>query len=189
MKILEKQISENLFLNIDRNVNINYNITNNKLLKIEWENNRKSLRSKLSNLDIDFLNNCGIAGLMFQSDSEIFNMELNELPKSYYEKITEYRQSNVNSKVCVSTNTIHHLYHLYKYLSYRNLKISEFKSKRIIEWGGGYGNMAKILIELGITGNYLIVDIPEFITIQYIYLASYFSIDKVHIIKNIKDIK
>lgn len=189
MKILKKEISENLFSSIDRNINIDYNIKNNKLIKTEWENNRKSLRNKLSNLDIHFLNNSGIGGLMFQSDLNIFNMELSELPKSYYARITEYKQSNINSEFHISTNTIHHLYHLYKYLNYKKLEIPQFKSKRIIEWGGGYGNMAKILLELGITNNYLIIDIPEFLTIQYIYLSSYFGTDNVYITNDIKDIK
>jgi putative sugar O-methyltransferase len=186
MKILEKEISESLFSKI--NINIDFNV-NMDLLKMEWESNRTRLRNKLEDLNLDFLNNSGIGGLMFQSDLGIFNMELSELSDKYYLNIKEYKQSNINTDIGVSTNTIHHLFHINRYLNFKNIDISNFKSKRIIEWGGGYGNMSKILIELGVTNNYLIIDLPEFISIQYRYLSSYFGEDKVKIIKSIDKIE
>lgn len=190
MEILKRETSEKLFLDICRNpLNINYNLRNQNRLKIEWEKNRISFREKLNSIDLNFLNNSGIGGLMFQSDLNTYNDELNQLPKEYYSNIVEYTQSNPNLDIKVSTNTIHHLFHLYKYFSHRGIDISKFKSKRIIEWGGGYGNMCKILIEKGVTKNYMIVDVPEFTQIQYNYLSSYFGLDNVNYLTDIKDMK
>ncbi len=69
-----------------------------------------------------------------------------------------------------SGNTIHHLYHLAKLCSTtpsKNLTLGT-----VIEWGGGYGNMARIIKKINPFATYVIFDIPVFSHIQYVYLAT-----------------
>lgn len=91
-----------------------------------------------------------------------------------------------NFKYKTSHNTIHHLYHIIKFLE---ITKSDLKSiNTIIEWGGGYGNMAKLfkkLTENEIT--YIIIDIPIMCCIQWVYLSTIFSSEKINLIENIND--
>jgi len=42
----------------------------------------------------------------------------------------------------------------------------------IVEWGGGYGNMARIVRKVRSDVTYIIIDLPELLSLQYIYLYS-----------------
>lgn len=86
-----------------------------------------------------------------------------------------------------SHNTIHHLYHIYYYLNKTHRKLSEFET--IVEWGGGYGNFAKIWWRLtDRKGTYIIIDTAIFSTIQWLYLSSIFGQNTVHLIANKSDV-
>ena len=195
MKILKKEDSEKKFIELSSKAkdilkSINLEI-DEKIIKPEWDLNRIKFRNYLiSSLDYNFLNNLDIAGLMFQSDNGLALKEYDNLNIKMLDKVFEYdfsrKNFNANGKN-LSTNTIHHLYHLSKYFDYKkNIP----KIKKVLEWGGGYGNMAKIFFELfDEIESYTIIDIPEFITIQKIYLTSYFGDDNVRIVKKIEDVK
>ena len=73
-------------------------------------------------------------------------------------------------KTCSSFIRIQHIYHLVKYWNETGYKISDIDS--IIEWGGGYGDMASILARLNTNLTYTIVDHPYMSALQYIYIAS-----------------
>lgn len=92
----------------------------------------------------------------------------------------------INYKYITSHNTIHHLYHILKFI---NITKCNFENiNRIIEWGGGYGNMAKIFKRL--TNNiltYIIIDIPLFSCIQWLYLTSIFGKKEINLIKDSND--
>ena len=159
------------------------------IIKPEWDNNRVRFRNKISSgFDINFLKDSGIGGLMFQGDSTLANIEFDKLDKSLLHNINEYNISNKNfnnSNYHISTNTIHHTYHLDRFFN----KKGGDSINSILEWGGGYGNMAKISFEIFKNLNtYTIIDLPEFIVLQYIYLVSYFGEDNVRIIKSLDDI-
>ncbi len=89
----------------------------------------------------------------------------------------------MNSKYLTSHNSIHHLYHFVKFLNITGTKLDEIDT--IIEWGGGYGNMAKILSRFTYNNNtYIIIDIPLMSCIQWIYLTAILGPENVNLIQN-----
>ena len=44
--------------------------------------------------------------------------------------------------------------------------------RAIVEWGGGYGNMARIVVRMNPAVSYAIIDLPELLALQYVYLGS-----------------
>lgn len=85
-----------------------------------------------------------------------------------------------DSKYLTSHTSIHHLYHLVNFQNKTGCKISKYDS--ILEWGGGYGNMAKIVNRMNKKITYTIIDTPLFCCIQWLYLASILGEDKINII-------
>lgn len=194
MKIQNEQDCLETFNGFCKNIqelekNINFNVSN-QIVKDEWQSNRINFKNKICNIDSSFLENTGIGGLMFQSDISITNEEIKIIDEKLIDKITEHKISNLNFEINdkkLSTNTIHHLYHIKNFL---NNKINENKIVSALEWGGGYGNMCKLSFEIfEDLKTYTIIDLPEFMLIQYIFLSSYFGKDNVRIINNLTEIK
>jgi len=69
-----------------------------------------------------------------------------------------------------SGTLVHHAYHLQQILRNYVDTITEFD--KIIEFGGGYGSMCRLISNLGFTGEYIIFDLPEFSILQKSYLNS-----------------
>jgi len=67
-----------------------------------------------------------------------------------------------------SGNKIHQAYHLKKFVDSSKLNFKKFKN--IIEFGGGYGVMAKMLFKINKNYRYYIFDTPEVNLLQYYYL-------------------
>ena len=76
-----------------------------------------------------------------------------------------YKFNNRTSGVLV-----HHAYHLQQILGNYVDAITDFDM--IIEFGGGYGSMCRLISNLGFTGEYIIFDLPEFSILQKSYLSS-----------------
>ena len=58
----------------------------------------------------------------------------------------------------------------------------------VVEWGGGYGNMAKIFKRLNSTpSTYIIVDTPLFSCIQWLYLATILGEESVNLLQGPED--
>ncbi|MFW6210553.1 MAG: hypothetical protein ACOC4H_00380 [bacterium] len=86
-----------------------------------------------------------------------------------------------------SHSSIQHLYSLERYREKAGLDPEKFN--KIVEWGGGYGNMAKIYNRMkNKSFTYTIIDIPIFSVLQWIYLYVTAGPDRVNIIKNRDDI-
>ena len=69
-----------------------------------------------------------------------------------------------------SANAIHHAYHLSRLEVHTGLRVDTFRT--ICEFGGGYGSMCRIARSLGFSGQYLILDLPEFSALQQYYLGA-----------------
>lgn len=69
-----------------------------------------------------------------------------------------------------SGTLIHHAYHLNRFTSVTGHAITDFQE--IVEFGGGYGSMARLIARLGFRGHYHIHDLPEFSALQQFYLRS-----------------
>lgn len=67
-----------------------------------------------------------------------------------------------------SGNIIHHAYHLCRLEEETGVDIAELGL--IVEIGGGYGNLGRMVYQLGFKGKYIIYDVPEFCALQDFYL-------------------
>lgn len=92
----------------------------------------------------------------------------------------------LNSTYLTSHNSIHHLYHLVRFLDKTQCNLDQIDT--IVEWGGGYGNMAKIFKRLkSLPFTYIIIDTPLFSCIQWLYLATILGEENVHLLQNSED--
>lgn len=82
--------------------------------------------------------------------------------------------------VMSSSNTVHHLHHLLRYADATGRALGEFAT--VVEWGGGYGNLAKLFLRLhGGAPTYVLLDTPVFAAVQWLYLAAVLGEDRVHL--------
>jgi hypothetical protein len=89
----------------------------------------------------------------------------------------------INKRYLSSRNSISHLTVIARFLETTKCKLEEVNT--IIEWGGGYGDHAKIFTRLKNTQTtYILIDTPLFSCLQYLYLGTIFGMDKVNLIKN-----
>lgn len=116
--------------------------------------------------------------------------ELALLEKRFsYEELKKFLQEDyvgnpilLNSKYLTSHNSIHHLYHIANFEIKTGCQINKVGS--IIEWGSGYGNMAKIVKRINPEVTYTIIDMPLFSCIQWLYLSSILGPNAVNILRN-----
>jgi len=93
----------------------------------------------------------------------------------------------INSTYLTSHNSIHHLYHLTKFLKITKSTLDEINT--VVEWGGGYGNLARIFKRLNLaTHTYIIIDTPLFSSLQWLYLTTILGEENVNLLQNSKDI-
>ena len=85
-----------------------------------------------------------------------------------------------------SHNSVHHLYHLMRFSHETGENFNGMT--RVVEWGGGYGNLAKILHRLKKDNlTYVIIDIPLLSCVQWLYLSSTLGSEKINLLRNPKD--
>ena len=68
----------------------------------------------------------------------------------------------------LSPQTVQHIYYINLMLERLGVRVAEVP--HIVEIGGGYGNLARIIRRMGHTGRYDIVDLPEIHELQRQYL-------------------
>jgi hypothetical protein len=79
-----------------------------------------------------------------------------------------------------SANRAHHASHL---AMYRLTRGQDFwDAGTIVEWGGGYGDMARILRRINPSATYVIIDLPEMLALQYVYLGAVEGESVLHIV-------
>jgi hypothetical protein len=67
-----------------------------------------------------------------------------------------------------SANAIHHGYHLARFEEETGIRVPLFDE--VLEFGGGYGSLCRIVHALGLSGRYTIVDLPAQAALQRYYL-------------------
>lgn len=157
-----------------------------------WENyNKKLERIILPYLNFSFLRDRTIRETMFvMAGGEWINEELAFLEKSISkEKLMKILEEDyvgnpilINPIYFTSHNSIHHFYHFLNFQE--KTKIDLEKIDTVIEWGGGYGNMAKLLKRILPEITYTIIDLPSLSCLQWLYLATVFGEDKVNMLTN-----
>ena len=69
-----------------------------------------------------------------------------------------------------SHNNIHLLHHLVFFEEHSRSKIADFD--HIVEFGAGYGNLARLAKQMAPDATLLLIDLPIFLLIQFAYLES-----------------
>lgn len=157
-----------------------------------WKDVNKKVAASFEPLpDWGFLDNRALRDTMFVAgDKNWLNTQVKFLEKTIGKsKLRDLsREDSLGKPVLLaehhlktSHNTIHHLYHIYFYLKSTKTKPSQLKT--VVEWGGGYGNFAKLWRRaIDSSGTYIIIDTALFCSIQWLYLSSVLGNDQVHII-------
>lgn len=145
-----------------------------------WVSNRVKLRKCIIKEDPrEFLKWDVVTESMFVGNQSYIDVELRYLMnrpdwKSLWEGVIQedpagapkpykgYRRS--------SGNRIHQSYHLCRFEEETGLAVSRFPL--IVEFGGGYGSLCRLVHKLGFRGQYLIFDLPEFVALQKFYLGT-----------------
>lgn len=144
---------------------------NNPLGTSSWEKYRGNIREAILNGCLsDFINWRVVQQTMFfeapkveyskvKNNHELFSAISESkigCPKPYY----------LNRKT--SGNLIHHAYSLSFFLD----SIGGLNLDSVIEFGGGYGSMCRLIRNLGFDKSYIIYDLPEFLSLQEFYLRN-----------------
>jgi hypothetical protein len=75
---------------------------------------------------------------------------------------------------------VHHLFHLQRFADATGVEPGALGV--VVEWGAGYGNLAKLLRRLhGGPLTYVAIDTPLFACLQWLYLASILGLEAVHL--------
>lgn len=142
--------------------------------KDSWLKNRNELRLMLSTKDLStFLKWDVIKRTMYYNAPFVeywglkknWSMWKNAIIEDHVGMPEPYRLNNRSSGILV-----HHAYHLQQIIGNYVSAITDFDM--IIEFGGGYGSMCRLISNLGFTGEYVIFDLPEFSILQKYYLSS-----------------
>lgn len=161
-----------------------------------WENYNAELeRAFLPTPEFPFLQNPVIKRTMFMTyggkwlKEELAYLEGRE-PKDRLKKLLQedYVGQPIlsSSDYLTSHNSIHHLYHAIRFSAETGANVERMET--VIEWGGGYGNLAKIFTRMRSRPlTYIIVDTPLFSCIQWLYLATIFGRDRVRLIDSPND--
>jgi len=152
-----------------------------------WKNNTEEIEAIfLAGLPFSFLRNQMLKQTMFAHLPKIATEIQKKLITDFYGKSEAQSLLHENSagkpilndfQYKTSGNSIHHLYHFTKFSKETKTPLKELNS--VVEFGGGYGNAAKIFRKINANATYTIVDIPIFSYIQFVYLSTVFGPDKV----------
>ncbi len=143
-----------------------------------WDHHRATLREHVATHSIKkFTTWSTVTATMFVGEAPYIEGELLELMtyRDYWlPALTETlvgKPPRLSYAPWTSGNLIHQAYHLKQWVDKTRLNIRD--ASWIVELGGGYGAMAKIIHNLGFSGVYTLVDFPEFLLLQEYYLSSH----------------
>ena len=69
-----------------------------------------------------------------------------------------------------SGNLIHHASHVFNFEEMIGFEVNRFDA--VVEFGGGYGSMCRLIRRLGFRGDYMIFDLPPFTALQKLFLSA-----------------
>ncbi len=166
-----------------------YKNNNSSLIEPLWENfNDKIKNVFLPKPPINFLEDPTIRQTMFvEAPGKWLRAEEEYLSKYQpINSIANITRENYIGKPSITSdsfhtshNSIHHYYHILRYENETKSPVKDYKT--VVEWGGGYGNFAKIFRRLNPECTYIILDTPIFCAIQSLYLESVLREDHVNV--------
>lgn len=176
------------FKSVYSDLSVKYTLPATKL----WNENNSILRKIFLPMPpFDFLKNPTISRMMFVSvGGNVMRHELEFCQKVF--KKHNLRKLLVedwigeplilNKEYLTSHNLIRHLYHLARFCSSTKEPLTHLKT--VVEWGGGYGSLARIYKRIVPDSTYILVDTPLFLTLQWLFLSVIFGPESVNIVKD-----
>lgn len=165
--------------------------TYNSLSKEEWKGFTGFISKVMSNKKTaqDFLNIDELRSFFFvNSQGEMMQHQIEFVEEQFGKDnckiyLKESRIGNppfiMDYRYETTHNSIHHLYHIARYCKQQSSDIENIET--VVEWGGGYGNMCKVLFNYAKKlKTYVIFDLPECLALQNLYLSSVFGKEKVN---------
>lgn len=144
----------------------------------KWDEHRLSLRKHVAKDDLNkFLAWSTVTATMFVGEAPYIEQEFLTLmaKRDYWERALFEsfigKPPRLSYAPWTSGNLVHQAYHLKQWMDKTELDIRDLQW--IVEFGGGYGAMAKIAYNLGFHGVYTLVDFPEFLFLQEHYLSTH----------------
>lgn len=159
------------------------------LIHASWLQNIATLESYfVSQMNENFMSNEVINGTMVFTNKKAHAQELKNISELFdKQSAVEIISKNLNtaflsgkSRRSTLINSTHHLHHLMRFEQRTGRKIAAIES--VVEFGGGYGNMARIVQNIGVRKTYSIVDLLLFSCIQYVFLSTVAGQDQVALI-------
>jgi len=147
----------------------NYTVVDNP-----WEAHRQSLKNHLTNDPLDnFMAWSTIQATMYVGNGSYLQDELREFQTSPLwprYAIACQRDAGFGDELIdgMGANALHQAFHLWQWEKTTNNRVEYLA--RIVEFGGGYGELARLAYNLGFRGEYVLIDIPEMAEIQTYYL-------------------
>ena len=150
-----------------------------ELIHESWLQNIMALESYFTGqMSEDFISNNIVNGTMVFTNRKVHKLELKNISDVFEKNKTEEIISKglntafLSGKSRRSTliNSVHHLHHLMRFEQSTGKKIGAINN--VVEFGGGYGNMARIVNNIGSCKTYSIVDLLLFSCIQYVFLST-----------------
>ena len=132
-----------------------------------WQKKLNSLQQRINKDDLsNFTRWPEIIGTMIAS---VHLSEFDYLKNSNVLIETKLKPNSFKQFPQSSTNNVHHAYSLQLLKDYTNLNFDQYGT--IVEFGGGYGNMCRLIKNMNHRGNYYIYDFKELNVIQQHYLG------------------
>lgn len=142
-----------------------------------WSEQERMLAEHLKTKDVnDFLQWTFLQKSMFH---ELHSAKYNDLRASKYwdkwkDALNEDDFGNPNRYYLYtqsSGNLLHHAHSLWQFAEFLK-KFDVFEWNSIFEFGGGYGSVCRLIHRLDFVGNYILYDLPTFLTLQRLYLEN-----------------
>jgi hypothetical protein len=148
--------------------------------RADWEDRNRELRAfLLPRPPWDFLGHPAIRYQMFVDDRYLADelpYVMRRLPA--LDLLAEDPVGDPPRVGPTSSNTVHHLHHLLRYEEATGRRLADMRT--VVEWGGGYGNLAKLLLRVhGGSLTCLLIDTPVFCAVQWLYLSCVLGEDRV----------
>jgi len=150
-----------------------------ELIHDSWLQNITDLEAYFTgSMDENFMSNGVINGTMVFTDRNVHKVEMKKIREEFDgEQTKKIISSGLNaallsgkSRRSTQINSAHHLHHLIRFEQMTGKRISNFSA--VVEFGGGYGNMARIVDNFGACKNYSIIDLLLFSCIQSVFLGT-----------------
>lgn len=150
-----------------------------ELIHESWLQNITVLEAYfVGHMNEDFMSNEVINGTMVFTNREAFRLEAKAVSNAFGKQVaTELISKGLNPSFLSGRshrssliNSTHHLHHLMRFEQCTGKKIGNMGS--VVEFGGGYGNMGRIVQNFGACSRYSIVDLLLFSCIQYVFLGT-----------------